>query len=624
MTITMAALVLAASPQAQPATVPQGAASQAPRSIEADPVQRRIRVELDGAGVSNLIVLGDMLLAVDPNEGLIHAYDLARFGQAGRVCSMARDFAPWRSRATAAGGLRIVGEDERRTLEITPAAAATWPLEGAAAAPACGPLRDYDQRMDAAPSFRRLGPAGGRTLRVTVPNPLDARRPAGLHAGARGQILDVRPIGRLSGRRFAVLWKELDQWPVTGAPAPASAGRVLVNLWVSVFDRRGAVLENIRIRDHELPAASRIFSGLHKRGFEFIAAASDGTGDWLYVVDGRPDGQTLRRFALSPARRPTGPTGRVTASVDLFAGSLPEPSQDSDEDAGAGQTGTPEIPTVGGQEEDSWSRAVLKRLKAFAEAPWPYPQEAVARPCGTAAGRPGNDRCDVTLDDQGALVPLAEAPPRLAPQEGRPAAWVGPRQLIGAPWSPDRVGIPYSYGGSDDVASFMRRLGRYASRGLHPPIGNIRETLSRAGTDAPVDDYPLGLDCSAFVAAVFGVPWVPTGRMIQNAAIGPSGVYATPVPHLSLIRMGDVLVKKGHVVIFTRVVPIGRPGLRDASMGYEVYEATSRCGRVCRSVYEPDFFNGWWIVRMPGLTAAGHFVQNPNPDPAPLDRRSNG
>ena len=39
----------------------------------------------------------------------------------------------------------------------------------------------------------------------------------------------------------------------------------------------------------------------------------------------------------------------------------------------------------------------------------------------------------------------------------------------------------------------------------------------------------------------------------------------------------------------------GRPG---RSRGLRVLESSSRCGGVCESVYDPTFFDGWWILRI--------------------------
>jgi len=108
------------------------------------------------------------------------------------------------------------------------------------------------------------------------------------------------------------------------------------------------------------------------------------------------------------------------------------------------------------------------------------------------------------------------------------------------------------------------------------------------------------------------------------ASLDDRGAFATPVEHPSRLRPGDILVKKGHIVIFRGRSCSASGGRRSArrasriaSIGYEVYEASSRCGRVCRSVYELDFFNGWWMFRPQGLYDGCGTIVLGNPNKAP-------
>jgi len=107
--------------------------------------------------------------------------------------------------------------------------------------------------------------------------------------------------------------------------------------------------------------------------------------------------------------------------------------------------------------------------------------------------------------------------------------------------------------------------------------------------------YPLGIDCSSFVGRILGV-----GKGTDEWAadvLDPADMRL--VKDLRYVRPGDVIIKKGHIVIFNQMVKEGD------NRAIEVFEATSRCGRVCRSVYDPDFFNGWRLIRLRRMTGGG-------------------
>lgn len=164
--------------------------------------------------------------------------------------------------------------------------------------------------------------------------------------------------------------------------------------------------------------------------------------------------------------------------------------------------------------------------------------------------------------------------------------------------------------------------------GLAPPVsyrgtpfGHIVEDLTVAGGFRD-GSYPFGIDCSHLVdrllAAIGGTKEVvpESGTRISI----PSGWYATPIEHAKDLKAGDIFIKDGHVVIFARTIDIGNAGrLRrkegsvQSAVGFVVYEAASRCGRVCKSVYGLDYFNGWWMLRARKMTASG--TVNPNGEP---------
>ncbi len=206
------------------------------------------------------------------------------------------------------------------------------------------------------------------------------------------------------------------------------------------------------------------------------------------------------------------------------------------------------------------------------------------------------------------------------------ARWMGPRQMVGRFDAGEQGkfrGIPYSFGGLT-AASLAGGAGSdIASDGGGAPFGHLRGVLSIRKDSFSLEDrvspYPFGIDCSAFVAAVWAneralvdknrvASVVPTSQMLTGQEISvqangsfvyvPRGRQTTsgrscvePVQHFSELEAGDILLGTGHVVVFA--------GTRwdEGSLRVRVYEAASRCGRVCETLYDADFFNGWWMLR---------------------------
>ena len=145
-------------------------------------------------------------------------------------------------------------------------------------------------------------------------------------------------------------------------------------------------------------------------------------------------------------------------------------------------------------------------------------------------------------------------------------------------------GLPYDWGGADSIPEFRTRL----ERGF--AAGNIGGTFWADGAER----VTAGVDCSGFVSNVWKLPThIPT-RELDN--------FTTPVAELNNMRVGDALLltriaptgeKQGvHVVLYReQVSPDG------ASLYLRVTEATSRCGAVCDSVYENDYFQDYTLRR---------------------------
>ncbi|WP_260929581.1 hypothetical protein [Novosphingobium sp. 9] len=77
---------------------------------------------------------------------------------------------------------------------------------------------------------------------------------------------------------------------------------------------------------------------------------------------------------------------------------------------------------------------------------------------------------------------------------------------------------------------------------------------------------------------------------------GPDHACPSPVRTINDLRPGDILLRDGHVVIFNGFTTVARATNRSRTM--TVFEATSRCGAVCESTYDPTYFAGWWMLRL--------------------------
>lgn len=108
------------------------------------------------------------------------------------------------------------------------------------------------------------------------------------------------------------------------------------------------------------------------------------------------------------------------------------------------------------------------------------------------------------------------------------------------------TGVPYTWGGFDDLPSFDEKLKKGYAAGCHSRYG----VLSCA----------TGLDCSGFVSRVWGLPTKYSTTTIQQVS--------TPLSQHSDLRAGDAWVNPGsHIVLHAYFREDGTPVWYEASGG---------------------------------------------------------
>lgn len=555
-----------------------------------------IRDVADGPGPSNLIAIDRYLLVIDPWSFTIRRYDAADPSAYPRVCLYPRGFAPWRANRRG-NTVRLVGEPygandagsyeyrSRSVMTIDAQAVASMPLSG----PCRFPVGRYDARRDAAPATARLG--GGTWL-----DWLAGRVVLAPH-GAGSRIFAARPAGTLADGRTLIWWSEID------GIGRGRGGRLMASQYVGVVDR-GTLGGTIRLVSAAYAplapgAASPPPTILSKPGFEYAVGNTVAGRDMLWVMAAAdtPAGRhfLLRGYPLDGLAASGG------ASLTLVrAGAASSDRNDAENDAGIQTAGTPRA-AAGPRAE--WFAHARRLIEAQIGFRWAYPAGATGVPCG------GADRCAVGTDAAGTLGVGPAYPGVVTDRIDRAggATWMRPRQLVGLVPGTSVRGIPYSIGGTDLAGDFARRLASdYAANARsRAPIGHIREGMEWPGSDG---HYPLGIDCSALVARVFDLSIRATAGMVRTFAYttrtgqhyqlprGPSGSCPQPVRRFADLRPGDVLVRDGHVVIFAGLARPSR--VTGLAAGLRVFESSSRCGAVCESVYDPSYFDGWWMVRI--------------------------
>jgi hypothetical protein len=533
---------------------------------------------MDGAGPSHLFVRGRALIVVDPNEGVVRRYLLDSSDQIASTptaCAMPRNFSP-RYVQPYALGVQLLGEDPHPeavasnahlpVLDLTDARLAGMQVSVPRAnLLPCGTVIEQPTSVPA--EARVVGNAFQVSPAMGVGVPAHGALTIGPDEHA--ELLSARPIGSADGYGPAIIRREIGH---------GQNGTIDIAIWVTLF--RDTHPSSIRLLDHSVTVRGEV-TGLVKRAFDFAAVA----GHSLYILGTTcGEGFCITRYDLSALLVGSRVGNNPVGSIDLTGGAS-EHAQDAPQREADHQQRDDTIAASPAGEQ--WSRRLADAVGRYAFIAWSYPTAARSRPC-RRSGIP--DECRLRMHGP-TLVDADDA----LPEDGRVsqdgdsdnARWIGPRHLIDAS-APPRVGpaiadaetgIPYSYGGNISAAEFVA-----AVETTERPIGHIRELLE--GPDS--DHYPIGIDCSRFVGRIFGIV-EDTAGWIDSP---PAASVARVVPDLRDARPGDIIVKRGHIVIFSRRVTYG------ANRAVEVFEASSRCGRVCRSVYDPDFFNGWRIMRL--------------------------
>ncbi|MBG7607456.1 MAG: hypothetical protein IZT59_05455 [Verrucomicrobia bacterium] len=104
-------------------------------------------------------------------------------------------------------------------------------------------------------------------------------------------------------------------------------------------------------------------------------------------------------------------------------------------------------------------------------------------------------------------------------------------------WTPQKMakGMPYKWGGFDTPESFLQGLreGKKA--------GDIANTYKIRNDNAAISDESVGIDCSGFISRCWGLD--------RHVSTRDLPALCDPVSWEDL-RMGDILLKKGHVLMF--------------------------------------------------------------------------
>lgn len=127
-------------------------------------------------------------------------------------------------------------------------------------------------------------------------------------------------------------------------------------------------------------------------------------------------------------------------------------------------------------------------------------------------------------------------------------------------------GIPYSYGGNDDTASYPDKLTQNLGAGNH--MCHYYNYGEETGIYPP--DWTTGIDCSAFVCRTWGI-----------ARTNVDGIYNRSYKiDKSEVKPGDALAYLGH-----HIVLVADPGPNPPYGTFALYEAS---GSACRVWYNPS------------------------------------
>jgi hypothetical protein len=495
-----------------------------------------VREERDGAGPSHIFHLQDDYVAVvDPLDAKVIAFRVCRVAAAGcEISRIEREF------PSGARLRRLIREQDRITLISEGEDRRLVIPRNVSAWPDRFDLKDYDRADHGLnpPAIKR-----NTSDRLTFPArdglPALAVRTLGPNYLASARELEQDE----AGRRY-VLWKEFSFRD--SDPVDARSRRIHVDVYVGRFERNGLLSGIATIpRNH----MSRI-------GFDYVTILPGGSVLLLASIDRK--GFEITERALSPPDKLTVATFRSKKPATAWA-SPPPPEQvgvivmpkgKRVDDAG-------DEPPVATPKRSEWTGRFISRkalrdtMDAFRDERWYPSDDNLRNPCKVE------------------IVPGAGINCR------REDRFVRPPQFVRRPYAMPQIGVPYDWGGRDSVKTFERKLAEgYVA-------GNIGGTFWADGRRR----VTTGVDCSGLVSNVWQLgAHVPTANLDS---------VSTPLSSLNRMRVGDAFLLAGHhVMLYREQVPID-----GTSLAIRVTEATSRCGSVCDSVYEIDFFHDFTLRR---------------------------
>ena len=154
----------------------------------------------------------------------------------------------------------------------------------------------------------------------------------------------------------------------------------------------------------------------------------------------------------------------------------------------------------------------------------------------------------------------------------------------------DYVGLPYNWGGFDDLASFQRKLSQGFGAGAHAVDGVLPCTT--------------GVDCSGFISRVWRLPTKYSTSMLSEVT--------TVIHDIADVRPGDAWVKPGvHVVLHAYFRNDGTPVWYEASGGADKVRFMTSGSWAQLDGYQPVRYRG--IRETVDLSHAGTLM-----DPIPI------
>jgi hypothetical protein len=148
-----------------------------------------------------------------------------------------------------------------------------------------------------------------------------------------------------------------------------------------------------------------------------------------------------------------------------------------------------------------------------------------------------------------------------------------PHALKNAELGDDLTGVPYNWDGKGDLDSIRDEL----ARGYR--AGNICSEYRNKSPNT------TGIDCSGFVAQVWGVSSFGTGNAKS---------IAKPLTKLERMRWGDVFVRVGHHIrlyVEQEVTP-------EFGMRIHTLESQGACNGTCERSYHVEHFHGYELMRL--------------------------